>query len=267
MRHPILLLTVLSLLISAPGYAGHHEAGEAEAKSAAPATNGGPKGKMKRVPARGKSARPRNLQSTPAPLGSARPAKPMKEFLKRPQAAIYQAPETFKVRFETTKGDFVVQVNRAWAPNGVDRFYNLTRFGYWDGVAFFRVIDGFMVQFGMHGDPSVMRHWKQENIIDDPVTQSNSRGYLSFAKTSQPNSRTTQLFINLGDNPRLDQDDFAPFAQVINGMDVVDQIYKVGEAAPSGPGPSHRRILLLGNDYLKKNFPKIDYINRAWFTE
>jgi peptidyl-prolyl cis-trans isomerase A (cyclophilin A) len=219
------------------------------------------------VALRGRSAPARNGEASPAPVGSAMPAKPMKEFLKRPRAATYQAPETFKVRFETTKGDFVIQVTRAWAPNGVDRFYNLTRFGYWDDVAFFRVIDGFMIQFGIHGDPSVMRNWKQANVIDDPVIQSNSRGYLSFAKTSRPNSRTTQLFINLGDNSRLDKDGFAPFAQVIQGMDIVDQIYKVGEAAPSGPGPSQRRIQISGNDYLKKNFPKIDYINRAWFTE
>mgnify|MGYP001161505681 FL=1 len=265
MRHPVLLLAVLSLFISAPVYAGHHEAGESGAKSAATETNGGSKGEG--THSQGRSAPARNGESSPTPVGSAMPAKSMKEFLKQPQAATYQAPETFKVRFETTKGDFVIQVTRAWAPNGVDRFYNLTRLGYWDDVAFFRVIDGFMIQFGIHGDPSVMRHWKQANFIDDPVTQSNSRGYLSFAKTSQPNSRTTQLFINLGDNSRLDKGGFAPFAQVIQGMDIVDQIYKVGEGAPSGPGPSQRRIQLSGNDYLKKNFPKIDYINRAWFTE
>ena len=163
--------------------------------------------------------------------------------------------------------EITIALHRAEAPIHVENFILLSNTGKYDDVLFHRVIDGFMIQFGIHGDPSVVRNWKQANVIDDPVTQSNSRGYLSFAKTGQPNSRTTQLFINLGDNSRLDKGGFAPFAQVIQGMDIVDQIYKVGEGAPRGPGPSQRRIQLLGNDYLKKNFPKIDYINRAWFTE
>ncbi|MDZ7400362.1 MAG: peptidylprolyl isomerase [candidate division KSB1 bacterium] len=173
-------------------------------------------------------------------------------------------PAQFRVKFETSKGDFVIEVHRDWAPHGADRLYYLARHGYYDGVRFFRVIDGFMAQFGYHGDPRVIQTWRNLTIPDDPVKQSNLRGYVTFAKTQLPNSRTTQLFINYGDNSRLDAMGFAPVGKVIEGMEVVDQLYSgYGEGAPNGPGPSQQLIQQGGNDYLNKNFPKLDYIKKA----
>lgn len=173
-------------------------------------------------------------------------------------------PAQFKVKFETSKGDFVIEVHRDWAPHGADRLYYLAKYGYYDGVRFFRVIDGFMAQFGYHGDPKVIQTWRNLTIPDDPVKQSNLRGYVTFAKTQLPNSRTTQLFINYGDNSRLDAMGFAPVGKVIEGMEVVDQLYSgYGEGAPNGPGPSQQLIQQGGNDYLNKNFPKLDYIKKA----
>ena len=177
------------------------------------------------------------------------------------------APDEFRVEFDTTKGKIVLEVHREWSPHGVDRFYSLVRVGYYDDVAFFRVIDGFMAQFGMHGDPKVTRRWQRASITDDPVKESNKRGYVTFAKTGRPHSRTTQLFINLKDNVGLDRQGFSPFARVVEGMDVVDQIYKVGEGAPRGRGPSQQQIQRRGNDYLKKNFKELDYLVRASIVE
>jgi cyclophilin family peptidyl-prolyl cis-trans isomerase len=174
-----------------------------------------------------------------------------------------QAPATFRARFETTKGDFVIEVQRDWAPLGADRFYNLVRSGYYDGVRFFRVISGFMAQFGIHGDPLVSAVWRDQQIPDDSVRQSNTRGMVSFA-TAGPNTRTTQLFINYGDNIRLDDTGFAPFGRVEEGMDVVDRLYaEYGEGAPRGRGPNQGRIQAEGNAYLKRDFPKLDFIRRA----
>jgi peptidyl-prolyl cis-trans isomerase A (cyclophilin A) len=190
--------------------------------------------------------------------------------LLRPQDPAFQetAPASFRVRFETTKGDFVVQVNRDLAPNGADRFYNLARHGYYDGVRFFRVISGFMAQFGIHGDPAVNALWRSRQIPDDPVHGSNTRGTVTFAMTSQPNSRTTQLFINLVDNSRLDPMGFAPFGQVVQGMDVVDKLYsEYGEGAPQGRGPEQGRAQMEGNAYLAKDFPNMDYIRKATVIE
>ncbi len=174
-----------------------------------------------------------------------------------------KAPATFKVQFETTKGKFTIEVTRSLAPNGADRFYNLVRSGYFTGVAFFRVIPGFMCQFGIHGDPSVSAKWRAATIPDDPVKGSNTRGTITFA-TAGPNTRTTQLFINFGDNTRLDSDGFAPFGKVSEGMNVVDKINgEYGEGAPAGNGPDQMRIQREGNAYLKKDFPNLDYIKSA----
>lgn len=183
--------------------------------------------------------------------------------LLNPAQANAKAPEQFKVKFETTKGAIVVEVNRAWAPRGVDRFYNLVKIGYFNDVAFFRVIDGFMAQFGIHGDPKVNEKWEPARISDDPVKESNVRGAISFA-TGGPNTRTTQLFINYGDNSQLDHSGFAPFAKVIEGMEVVAALYKgYGEGAPQGRGPSQQLTQSQGNSYLRTQFPKLDYIKRA----
>jgi peptidyl-prolyl cis-trans isomerase A (cyclophilin A) len=171
-----------------------------------------------------------------------------------------KAPESFKVKFETTKGNFTVEVTRSLSPNGADRFYNLARSGYFKDVAFFRVIPGFMCQFGIHGDPKVSAAWRKAQIPDDTVKGSNTRGAITFA-TAGPNTRTSQLFISFGDNSRLDRTGFSPFGKVTDGMDVVDKINgEYGEGAPSGRGPDQGRIQTEGNAYLKKDFPNLDYI-------
>src|ERR1700719_4133826 len=144
--------------------------------------------------------------------------------LANPAALNEQAPATYKVQFDTSKGPFVVEVHRDWSPNGADRFYNLVKNGFYDDVRFFRVISGFMVQFGINGDPKISAPWRSAQIKDDPVKQSNKRGFITFA-TSGPNSRTTQVFINFGDNGRLDGMGFSSFGQVTTGMNVVDALY------------------------------------------
>jgi len=174
-----------------------------------------------------------------------------------------QAPATFKAKFTTTKGDFVVEVTRALAPLGADRFYNLVKNHFYDGAAFFRVLPGFVAQFGLSARPEVSRVWASATIKDDPVTQSNLQGSLTFA-TAGPNTRTTQLFINLADNKALDRMGFAPFGKVIEGMDVVQNFYSgYGEGAPRGNGPDQGRITNAGKAYLDKSFPRLDSIKTA----
>jgi peptidyl-prolyl cis-trans isomerase A (cyclophilin A) len=174
-----------------------------------------------------------------------------------------QAPETFKAQFDTTKGKFTIKVTRSLSPNGADRFYNLVRSGYFKDIAFFRVIPGFMCQFGVHGDPNVSAKWREAAIADDPVKGSNTRGTITFA-TAGPNTRTTQLFINFADNINLDGMGFSPFGKVTEGMDVVDKINgEYGEGAPRGRGPNQGRVQGEGNTYLKKDFPNLDYIKSA----
>jgi len=168
-----------------------------------------------------------------------------------------KAPDVYDVKFETTKGDFVVQVTRAWAPLGADRFYNLVQHGFFTDAAFFRIVPGFIVQFGLSADPAVNRVWRSANIKDDPVKQSNRPGTLTFA-TAGPNTRTTQLFINYGDNAPLDRQGFAPFGKVTSGMDVVQKLY-----SGYGERPDQGAITMEGKAYLDKNFPKIDRIKSA----
>ena len=179
------------------------------------------------------------------------------------QAPNEQAPASYKVKFDTSKGVFVVQVTRAWAPNGADRFYNLAKSGFYDNARFFRVISGFMVQFGINGDPAVMSKWRDAPIKDDPVTQSNKRGFITFAMAG-PNTRTSQVFINFADNTRLDQSGFASFGQVVSGMNVVDGLNaEYGEGAPNGRGPDQGRLQREGNAYLSKDFPRMDFVKKA----
>jgi peptidyl-prolyl cis-trans isomerase A (cyclophilin A) len=183
--------------------------------------------------------------------------------LGNPAALTEKAPASYKVKFDTSKGTFVVEVNRAWSPNGADRFYNLVKNGFYDDTRFFRVIPGFMVQFGINGDPAVSAPWREARISDDKVTQSNKRGYITFA-TSGPNSRTTQVFINFGDNAGLDGQGFSPFGRVVSGMNVVDALHAgYGEGAPSGRGPNQGKIQTEGNAYLTREFDKLDYIKKA----
>jgi len=191
------------------------------------------------------------------------PASAQAPTLADPAALSEKAPATYKARFDTSKGVFVVQVTRASAPNGADRFYNLVKNGFYDNVRFFRVISGFMVQFGINGDPALSAKWREANIKDDPVRQSNKRGMITFA-TAGPNTRTSQVFINFGDNTQLDGMGFAPFGQVISGMNVVDALYaEYGEGAPRGRGPDQGRLQAEGNAYLAKSFPKMDYVKKA----
>jgi peptidyl-prolyl cis-trans isomerase A (cyclophilin A) len=189
--------------------------------------------------------------------------------LMQPKNAIMTqtAPATFRAKFQTSQGDFVVEAQRDWAPHGVDRFYNLVKNGFYDGTCFFRVISGFMAQFGIHGDPKVSAVWRQERIQDDPVKQSNKRGYISYAMAG-PNTRTTQLFINYTDNSRLDQLGFASIGRVVEGLEVVDQLYAgYGEGAPQGKGPNQGRIQTEGNDYLSKSFPQLDCLTKVTIIE
>lgn len=173
------------------------------------------------------------------------------------------APDVFQARFETSKGDFTIEVHREWAPHGADRFYNLVNNGFYDGVRFFRVLDGFMAQFGISGDPEVSAVWRVLAIPDDPVVQSNTRGFVSYAMAG-PNTRTTQIFINFGDNSGLDGQGFSPFGTVVSGMEVVDALHSgYGEGAPRGTGPSQGRIQAEGNAYLESDFPQLDHVVRA----
>ena len=168
-----------------------------------------------------------------------------------------KAPETYKVKFDTSKGPFVVEVRRAWAPIGADHFYNLVKSGFYNDVRFFRVVPNFMVQFGMSGDPKVQSA-HNTTIKDDPPKESNKRGYVTFAKTGAPNSRSTQVFINFKDNNFLDAQGFAPIGQIASGMDVVDKIN-----AEYREQPNQNEIRASGNAYLTKEFPKLDYVKTA----
>jgi len=183
--------------------------------------------------------------------------------LSNPAGLREQAPPVYKAKFDTTKGAFVIEVHRDWAPNGADRFYNLVKNGFYDNVRFFRVISGFMVQFGIHGDPKISAPWREAQLKDDPVKQSNKRGYITYAMAG-PNTRTSQVFINFGDNASLDSQGFSPFGRVITGMEVVDKLNaEYGEGAPRGRGPDQSRMQMEGNAYLTKDFARLDYIKKA----
>jgi peptidyl-prolyl cis-trans isomerase A (cyclophilin A) len=196
-------------------------------------------------------------KSPPVPPDTAAVATPVTT---PPDAA---SPDSFQVKFVTTKGDFTVQVNRAWAPKGADRFYRLVKEGYFKDVRFFRVLPRFMAQFGLSGNPALNAKMDTLRISDDPVAQSNKRGTLTFA-TAGPNTRSNQFFINYGDNATLDVQGFSPFGRVVDGMKVVDAMYGgYGEGAPNGAGPSQDSIVTKGNEYLQRAFPKLDYIKSA----
>jgi peptidyl-prolyl cis-trans isomerase A (cyclophilin A) len=202
-----------------------------------------------------------------AQTAAPKPAAPAANRLLTPASLTAKAPETYKVKFDTSKGPVVIEVHREWAPNGADRFYNLVRGGFYNNVRFFRVLTGFMAQFGMNGNPAVQKVWGSpaQQLKDDPVKQSNKRGYITFANAG-PNSRSTQVFINLVDNTFLDPEamHFAPFGQVVEGMEVVDMLY-------TGYGrqnvPDQGRITSEGNVYLTKEYPKLDYIKTATIAQ
>lgn len=196
---------------------------------------------------------------SPAPRQEKAAEKP-----KRPA----QAPEQYRVRVDTSKGPFTIEVVRAWAPRGADRFYELVSEKFYDDARFFRVVKGFVVQFGLHKDPEVTRRWRDMKIVDDPVKQPNRRGTVTFAMAG-PNTRTTQVFLNLADNRRLDATGFAPFGRVVEGMEIVDKLYAgYGDTPPMGYyGPDQARIQSEGNAYLERGFPRLDYIKTARVAE
>jgi peptidyl-prolyl cis-trans isomerase A (cyclophilin A) len=194
-----------------------------------------------------------------AQTAAPRPAAPSR--LLNPAALTAKAPETFKVKFDTTKGVVMLELHREWAPLGVDRFYNLTRNGFFTGARFFRVIPNFMAQFGVNGDPAVNAAWEKVRLNDDPLgKQSNVRGMLTYGSTGQPNSRGTQLFINYKDNSYLDKQGFVPIGQVTEGMEVADMLNSEYGGAPQS---QQSRIVAEGNKFLQANFPKLDYIKTA----
>lgn len=193
----------------------------------------------------------------------AAPALAQSPSLANPAALKEQAPAVFKAKFDTSKGAFVIEVHRAWSPNGADRFYNLVKNGFYDNVRFFRVISGFMVQFGIHGDPKVSAKWRDARIKDDAVKQSNRRGYVTYAMAG-PDTRTSQVFINFGDNTSLDSQGFSPFGWIVAGMNVVDSLNaEYGEGAPRGRGPDQGRMQTEGNAYLAQSFGKLDFVKKA----
>jgi len=180
-----------------------------------------------------------------------------------PGLATEKAPDLFRVKMETTAGEFIIEVHREWAPLGADRFYNLVKIGYYSNVAFFRVLKGFMAQAGFHGDPDVSKVWLNARIKDDPVKQKNYPGTVTFA-TGGPNTRTAQFFVNYGDNSYLDDSGFAPFGKVVEGFESVKELYSgYGEGEPNGKGPSQAKAYSRGNAYFKAEFPELDYITKA----
>jgi len=170
-----------------------------------------------------------------------------------------KAPALYRVAFKTTRGTFVVTVHRAWAPRGADRFFNLVRARFYDGVVFFRVVKHFVVQFGISPDPKVSRAWQNANILDDPVKTSNAPGTITYADAG-PNTRTTQVFVNLGNNASLDGHGFAPFGRVTSGMSVVNRLYGGYGDQPTN---DQQQMSTQGNAFLQKHFPKLDHIVTA----
>ena len=192
-------------------------------------------------------------------LVAAAPAIPAQSKLSDPSQLTETAPDVYRARFETSKGAFVIEVNRAWAPLGADRFYNLVKNGFYDGTRFFRVRPGFVVQWGLNGDPAVQSAWRRANLQDDPRVKSNRRGFVTFAKESLPHTRSTQIFINYADNDHLDAEGFVPFGQVVSGMQIAERFF----APPRDKEPDQRRILTQGNEYLQKEFPQLDFVKKA----
>jgi peptidyl-prolyl cis-trans isomerase A (cyclophilin A) len=234
--HAILLVLALSACDSAPSDSPTREA--PATKPAAP--------------------RPTTPKSSAQPAGE--PTTQLAPELLDPSLSKEQAPETYKAKFTTTKGDFVIEVTRSWAPHGADRFYNLVKIGFFNDIALFRVAKGFVVQFGIHGDPRVSKKWQEANLPADEVKESNVRGMVTYAMAGRPDTRSTQLFINFKDNSSLDQQGFAPLGKVVEGMDVVDSFNgEYGERPTSDQG----NIVQSGNSYLRERYPNLDYIKSA----
>jgi peptidyl-prolyl cis-trans isomerase A (cyclophilin A) len=245
--------TIASVLLAGMLVCAAHAAGQAPASQA---------------PAQPKSSAAPKSGAT-AHSGTSTARSTYDHTLLRPALLKEKAPDTYQVKFTTTRGDFIVTVTRAWAPLGADRFYNLVKHHFYDNASFFRIVPGFVVQFGISGYPPVTAAWTKATIKDDNVVQSNTRGYVTFA-TGGPGTRTTQVFINLGDNSRLDHEPsgpFAPFAQVTDGMNVVDMLYSgYGDGPPRGRGPDQDEMEKQGKPYIDKGFPQLDSIKTAAFV-
>jgi peptidyl-prolyl cis-trans isomerase A (cyclophilin A) len=199
-------------------------------------------------------------QTKEVPKAAPKAATPAGMDLLKPDTIRGKAPAVFVARLQTTKGNIDIRVVRDWAPNGADRFYNLVRAGFYDNVYIFRVVEGFMAQFGISSNPQISKVWQNRNMLDDRVIQSNKRGFLTYAQTDEPNSRSTQLFINRADNSFLDEKRFAPFGEVVEGMLVVDQLYSgYGEQTTNAQGS----IAAQGESYLNRYFPRLDKIVKA----
>jgi len=255
------LFLTAALIVPIAACGGGDDAAESKPAAEPPAKTADKPAQMK-APGAEPAASP--AANTPDPLVEAR--KSYHPALLDPSKATETAPATYAVTFQTTKGDIVIDVTREWAPNGADRFYNLVKIGYYDDVAFFRVISGFMAQLGIHADPEVNKVWRAARIQDEPVKGSNTPGMVTFAMGG-PNSRTTQIFLNLGNNANLDGMKFAPFGKV-RSMDVLTQIHSgYGEGAPRGRGPSQGKAQAEGNAYFKAQFPELDYIVKATIVE
>jgi len=232
-------------------------------KQEQPAQPASPESPKAEAPVQPAPAAPAETKAAPAPTVASKPAAPPHDYIKELQSPAKlkeKAPDTYKVKFDTTRGEFTITVTRAWAPLGADRFYTLVKHHFYDNASFFRVVPEFVVQFGISANPAVSAAWKHTDIQDDPVTQTNKRGAIVFA-TAGPNTRTTQVFINLKDNGRLDGMGFAPFGVVDGkGMNVVEMMYEgYGDSA----GPDQNQLEKQGDPYLKKGWPKLDYIKSA----
>lgn len=263
MKHVYVLALTGSLALASACKESQGAQPEPEKTAASKPAEGAEPSKAEPSKAEGAKMEPAKAASKPAAAAASPDA------LKDPAKAKLTAPEKFTVKLATTEGDILIDVNRAWAPNGADRFYNLVKAGYYDNTAFFRVIGGFMAQIGISGDPKVNEVWREARIQDDPVRQSNERGYVTFAAASAPNTRTTQFFINFGNNNRLDGMRFAPFGKVQkDSMAIVDKLYSgYGEGFPRGRGPDQGRLQREGNSYLKAEFPELDYVKQATVIE
>lgn len=182
-----------------------------------------------------------------------------------PIAHSHRSPDQYRVKIETTGGNFVIEVHRDWSPHGADRFYELVRDGYYNDSRFFRVVPGRWVQFGISGNPQTAENWRHRVIPDDTLAQHNTRGFIGFANTG-PNTRSTEVYINTGDNSRNDKENgFAPFGQVVQGMDTVDHLYGgYGEHSGGGMRAGHQDAMFAGgNAYMDRKYPKLDKLIRA----
>jgi peptidyl-prolyl cis-trans isomerase A (cyclophilin A) len=230
--------------------------------------------KEPKAPQEKKEMETKPVEKAPAPREAEPPPEPVPEEVSKadpallnPSLAKDRAPDRYRVRFDTTKGPFTVEVDRSWSPLGADRFFNLVKVGFFQEIALFRVLDGFVAQFGISGDPRISEKWRTATIKDEPVKASNKKGFISYAKGGK-DTRTTQLFINLVDNVNLDRMGFPPLGKVVEGMSVVESFFSgYGEGAPRGRGPHQGRIQSEGNQYLKSSFPKLDYIQKATILE